>query len=229
MARDEQLLHEERWRPAALRLYGWRPATLSLGYFQAYAAVAELPAEVRHLPVVRRPTGGGAILHDDEVTYCLALDDAVPITRQSPIALYTLVHACWRDVIAASGITSALAPDALPLPRPRTGPFFCFEKPGRTDLLIGDRKVLGSAQRRLPGRVLQHGSLLLSQNYAAHPGADLGRPAAEQVAAWCEAFVARLARALELEPAPATWHADQYPAIEERRQVYASPTWTQRL
>ena len=123
MARDEHLLHSEALRPAVLRLYAWTPPTISLGYFQRYADVARLPADVRNLPVVRRITGGGAILHDREVTYCLVLDDSVPVATQPPLALYQLVHDCWRLAAPPGAPPIESAPDHFPLPSPRTGPF----------------------------------------------------------------------------------------------------------
>lgn len=228
MARDEHLLYSPELRPGALRLYGWNPPTLSLGYFQQYAQLARLPEELRGLAVVRRITGGGAILHDAEITYCLALDTTVPVAAQSPVALYRLVHTCWQHVLAGSGWDLQLAPDDYPLPTPRTGPFFCFEKPGRTDLVLGPRKVLGSAQRRLPHRVLQHGSLLLQQRFAAHPGAHLGAPPPAVAERWRAAFIARLGHALGLAPRTARWEPDQLADIATRRRLHASDAWVQR-
>jgi len=117
----------------------------------------------------------------------------------------------------------------LPFPAPRGGPFFCFEEPGRTDLILGERKLLGSAQRRIPGRVLQHGSLLLGRRFAGHPGADLGEPSAERVECWTEAFLTRLAAALSLELRPRTWSAAELADVEQRRARYNSEAWTRRL
>jgi lipoate-protein ligase A len=228
MARDEHLLYWEPARPATLRLYAWQPATISLGYFQRYVDLARLPADVRGLAVVRRLTGGGAILHDREVTYSLVLDDSVPVARQTPVALYRLVHECWRAALTAGGLQVELAPEHYPSPTPHSGPFFCFEKPGRTDLLLDGRKLLGSAQRRIPGCVLQHGSLLLGRRFASHPGADLGEPAPEFVQTWIDAFVGHLASALALELQPAVWTPEQLADVARRRQRYAGDDWTQR-
>ncbi len=238
MARDEHLLYSASLRPAALRLYAWTPPTISLGYFQRYADLANLPTELRELPVVRRPTGGGAILHDQEVTYCLVVDDSLPVARQPPVALYRLVHECWRAALAGSGQAVKLAPDHLPMPTPRGGPFFCFAKPGPTDLLLDGEKLLGSAQRRIPGKVLQHGSLLLGKRFASHPGADLGQfatanldfggPGDAVVDRWCDAFIERLASALELEIQPSEWTAEQLSDVKRRRQRYAGPEWTRQ-
>lgn len=225
MGRDEALLYSPAVQPAALRIYGWSPPTLSLGYFQSIAAVERLPEDVRRLAVVRRPTGGGAILHDREVTYCLVADETIDAARQAPAVLYRLVHECWRDVLAADGRQSALAPDSMPLPSPRSGPFFCFEKPGKTDLLLGDRKVLGSAQRRIPGRVLQHGSLILGRRFAVHPGAELGDPESARVRKWIDRFVATLGERLALSPVIGNWSTELLADAEQRRTRYASADW----
>lgn len=229
MARDEHLLQAGTLGPAAVRIYGWDPPTISLGCFQRHRDLDALPPELRRLPVVRRMTGGGAILHDREVTYGLTLDDTLPVARAAPLELYRLVHRCWHDALAPDSACVSFAPEHLPLPTPRSGPFFCFEKPGRTDLLLGTRKLLGSAQRRIPGRVLQHGSLLLGRRFPAHPGADLGQPDAERVERWIAAFLARLAAALGLPARPAAWSAAQLADVAQRRARYASEAWTRRL
>ncbi|MBW7903950.1 MAG: lipoate--protein ligase family protein [Phycisphaerae bacterium] len=228
MARDEHLLTSLELCPAALRLYGWSTATISLGYFQRYDELSKLDERLRALPVVRRLTGGGAILHDRELTYCLVVDGSLPVAHQAPAALYALAHGVWRDVLAGAGIPTELAPDELPFPSPRTGPFFCFERPGRTDLLLKGGKVLGSAQRRTAGRVLQHGSLLLGRRYDAHPGADLGDPDAASVARWRDAFAGGIARALGLVETPARWTSAALADVETRRAVYAGHAWLRR-
>lgn len=228
MGRDEALLYGSELLPAVVRIYGWDPPTLSLGYFQEFDRIHTLPDDVRNLAIVRRPTGGGAILHDREITYCLALDDRLPPAKQAPAALYEIVHTCWRDTLADAGIESRLAPDEMPLPTPRTGPFFCFQKPGRTDLIIGDDKLLGSAQRRIPGRVLQHGSLLLQNRFKTHPGVDLGGRSAEVSRAWVAAFVTRLARELNLRERLAEWTPSLLADAQLRRGKYAGDEWTRK-
>lgn len=225
MARDEHLLHAAELRPAVLRLYCWQPATLSLGYFQRYADVERLPEEVRGLPVVRRITGGGAILHDEEQTYCLVLDESHPMARRSPVALYELVHGAWREALETEGVFAFPAPDDWPLPTPRGGPFFCFEKPGRTDLLLGEGKLLGSAQRRAAGRVLQHGSLILGRRFAAHPGAYLGFTDAARIGRLVAKFCGALAERLELRISEATWTNAALDDVAGRRARYAGEEW----
>ncbi len=228
MARDETLLHSTRLRPAVLRIYFWDPPTISLGYFQRYSDLDSLPESLRRLAVVRRPTGGGAILHDQEITYCLVLDGSVPLACKAPVELYRAVHRCWQQVLEPAGVPTRLAPEALPLPSPRSGPFFCFESPGRTDLLLGNRKLAGSAQRRTPSRVLQHGSLLTGKRFDAHPGAHVEPPSQRDQRAWIDAFVRRVAQALALEPRPTSWSDAELREVARRRCQYASDAWTRR-
>ncbi len=228
MARDEHLLHSDTLVPGSLRIYAWDPPTISLGYFQRYSEITNLPDDVRNLAVVRRITGGGAILHDREITYCLVLRDSVPIARKSPIALYRTVHDCWRAALAEDGLVSDLAPESFPMPTPRTGPFFCFQKPGCTDLIVNGQKLLGSAQRRLPDRVLQHGSLLLGRRFASHPGADIQQQNQAIVERWISAFTQRLAAELELTPTGAKWSEEQLADVAERQFKYASRAWTRK-
>lgn len=228
MARDEHLLNCNVVQPAAVRIYGWNPPTISLGCFQRFARTVELPEDLRGLAIVRRATGGGAILHDREVTYCLVMDDSVAVARESPSAAYRMVHECWRAALAESGIVTELAPDSFPMPSPRSGPLFCFEEPGRADLLLDGVKLLGSSQRRSGGRVLQHGSLLLGRRFASHPGGHLNDPAGEAVAAWTDAFLRRLAEQLGLTPRESDWTCDQLTDVARRRVRYADDAWTRR-
>jgi len=228
MARDEALLYCERVAPAALRIYFWDPPTISLGYFQRFTDVAKLPADVRDLPIVRRATGGGAILHDREITYSLLLDESIPIARKAPVELYRTVHDCWRTVLVQAGFETSLAPEEFPMPSPRSGPFFCFERPGRTDLLHDGAKLLGSAQRRIPGRVLQHGSLMLEQRFRTHPGADLHAPSHNAAESWIEQFISELSERLHLIPQPQVWSDALLADADQRRERYACAEWTQR-
>lgn len=225
MARDEHLLHSSRYVPAALRIYGWSPPTISLGYFQRFADVGGLPADVRDLAVVRRPTGGGAILHDREITYCLVVNDSISVAREAPVALYRLIHERWRSVLHANGVIAELAADHLPLPTPRTGPFFCFEKPGRTDLVMGGGKLLGSAQRRIPGRVLQHGSLLLEQRFLSHPGVPAGESEQTRINGWIQRFADGVASDLGLLRQDADWAVDELIDVDSRRARYVGEDW----
>ncbi|HLQ38024.1 MAG TPA: lipoate--protein ligase family protein, partial [Planctomycetota bacterium] len=156
MALDEALLHGPA--PATLRLYGWSPHAVSLGWFQRAAEFADLPAGT---PLVRRLTGGGAIHHGCELTFALTVDAGLLPTDVA--GSYALVHDALAAAIARVGITTRrLEHGHAPAARP--GSRWCFAVPGRGDLLTTTGKLLGSAQRRLArprARILHHGSLVL--------------------------------------------------------------------
>lgn len=169
MAVDEALL-ASAWRDgtATLRLYGWEPATLSLGYFQVLADRCQHPLS-RSCPVVRRWTGGGAIVHHRELTYSLA----IPAGRPWPAAkdLYDRVHRTLIDTLAEWGLNAVLHRDVAPdcrtaMESPLRGrqPFLCFLRRSCSDVLLSGQKIAGSAQRRRRGAVLQHGSVLLARS-----------------------------------------------------------------
>jgi lipoate-protein ligase A len=146
----------------SLRWYRWNQPTISLGHFQNVAAVAGI-AELAGLPVVRRLSGGGAIVHDRELTYSCALPASHPYALQ-PRDLYTRIHQRVIEVLAEFGICATLRgmQDNV-----RSGEFLCFGRGDAFDVVIGDEKILGSAQRRRKGAVLQHGSLVLRRSSAA--------------------------------------------------------------
>lgn len=227
MARDEAVLIgvSEGRVPATLRLYGWSAPTISLGYFQPYSDYAALPPPAGQLPVVRRFTGGGAILHDLEMTYSLTLPlDHPLLAGRGPSGLYEVVHRAFARLLAEAGVRTSGGPqDGGASQR---GPFFCFERHGRYDLLIDGAKVLGSAQRRTRTAVLQHGSLILDSRYdqqrcacaARHAEVDLSRRVPRLVE-----FITG-SRAGE----PATFGDDERQLAERLRARYDDPAWTRR-
>ena len=146
MALDEVLLESAaQRRVATLRFYGWSEPTLSLGYFQSFCD-AHAHAPSRGCPVVRRQTGGGAILHDRELTYCLALPVAHPLAAGAT-PLYLAVHEALTSALARLGIQATLRA-ASEDPSNRGESFLCFQRRTRGDVLLGTPKVCGSAQRR---------------------------------------------------------------------------------
>lgn len=165
MAADQAILESvERSSVPTLRFYGWIEAALSLGYFQRYGA-REAHAASGQSICVRRATGGGAILHHHELTYCLAVPMAASATRERQ-NLYRHVHASIASVLAMFGVRS----NAYRLDGRSGGDesaFLCFQRRTDEDLVVSGYKVLGSAQRRSRHAVLQHGSLLLkASSYA---------------------------------------------------------------
>jgi lipoyl(octanoyl) transferase len=160
MAIDEALLRSADPR-AVLRLYAWDPPALSLGHFQPHAELAARAAAVGAV-LVRRPTGGGAIHHDRELTFAIAARPGHDGYPAGVVEAYTRVHAALRAALLAVGARVAPRGGDAPLSvRPRDATL-CFEDHTALDLLdTAGRKVAGSAQRRTGGRVLHHGSLPL--------------------------------------------------------------------
>lgn len=168
MAFDEALLLDalESGR-AHLRFYRWSEPTLSLGYFQSAEERLADPS-LAELPAVRRLSGGGAILHDDEWTYSCVVPAGHRFSKR-PLDLYDVVHAAFVEVLRKLGFEVAARGEAA---AHGASPFLCFGRGDERDLVSGGHKVLGSAQRRRKGAVLQHGSLLLRASRFApdYPG-----------------------------------------------------------
>ncbi|NQU76230.1 MAG: hypothetical protein HQ546_07960 [Planctomycetes bacterium] len=97
--------------PGLLRLYRWTTATLSLGYFQHYDDPARQSGPLAELPVVRRCTGGGAILHADELTYCMALPTDHPLAGRTPADLYVWMHERIAEAVSVLGGRAAVNSD----------------------------------------------------------------------------------------------------------------------
>ncbi len=212
----------------SLRFYRWSRPTLSLGYFQKHAERAAHHAS-RDCALVRRQTGGGAIVHDRELTYSFVLPSAHPLAAD-PTRLYILVHEALIAVLNRSGVQAEIcaAPAAI---SPDDQPFLCFQRRAVGDILIGDSKVCGSAQRRRRGAILQHGSLLLAQSPAAPElkgirelsGKSLDAAAFSEAAA--QELAARLRLRLDCDPL-ATAESDAARALVSAK--YAAPSWNRR-
>jgi lipoate-protein ligase A len=238
MALDEALLDQAADEGlAALRFYQWSEPTLSLGYFQRYAD-RELHPPSRAAAVVRRLSGGGALVHDREVTYCLCLPAAHPRSRTSA-ALYGMAHRELIAVLAELGIGAHLygPPPPADSPQPAQGePFLCFARRTAADVVLASGaaiapKIVGSAQRRRRGAVLQHGAVLLERSPSAPelPGVFAQSVAAQTAADIVEAWSRRLAQQLELQLDPAA--IDEAIPLQLRKWYvtkHASRTWIKR-
>ena len=168
MALDQALAGEGAPPEPAVRLYRWSPWTLSLGWFQAVAAEDLAPWREAGFDVTRRVTGGGAILHADEVTYSVVLPAGdIRIPRETA-ASYHWLHGAVQAALAEVGVAAAPRGDAEA--SGGRDPFFCFARTAAIDLVASGRKLVGSAQRRTAAAFLQHGSIPLSPNGTA-PGA----------------------------------------------------------
>jgi lipoate-protein ligase A len=241
MAVDEALLDAAADASvAALRFYRWSSPTLSLGYFQPFACREEHPPSLP-LEVVRRLSGGGALVHDQELTYALCLPAAHPLAQRPPCA-YSAVHHALIEVLARQGITAELAGEA---PAVGEEPFLCFRRRSNLDVVgplppascrpaaTAPPKICGSAQRRRRGALLQHGSLLRGASRAAPDllGIDdlvASAPPCEQlVGPWSHAIAAACGLRLE---APGDGFRTRLAEAAERLagRKYRAAEWTRR-
>jgi lipoate-protein ligase A len=162
MALDESILEAVSAGASipTLRLYGWSPPCISLGYAQPYADIEISRAESRGWTIVRRPTGGRAILHTDELTYAVIAPIDHPDLAGGVIPSYQRLSKALMRGLKYIGLSVNVAPEVKLSEQERSNPV-CFEVPSSYEIEVAGRKLLGSAQvRRLKG-VLQHGTLPL--------------------------------------------------------------------
>lgn len=162
-----------------LRIYRWEEPTLSLGYFQSYEDRLQ-HRDSLDCPCVRRHSGGGAIVHDRELTYSLALSNGKAQGR-SHTDVYFSVHQAIIEWIASVGVIATRYADSIDTASisglddmqnlqdriSHSRQFLCFQRRTDDDLVIGSHKVLGSAQRKKHNAFSQHGSLLLGKSVRA--------------------------------------------------------------
>ena len=239
MALDAALVHRAastgEW---VLRTYSWSSPTLSLGRNQQARGrydVERLGAS--EISVVRRPTGGRAILHDREVTYSVTAPlEAAGSLRHSYIRINRLLVFGLESL----GVRVELAGRAEPTPPPGVSP--CFALPSAGELVHAGRKLAGSAQWRDEQALLQHGSILLEGDQALvsalllEPVAPpplpatlrgaLGRlPSVSEVAESLEAAVRELEDA---DAEPLVWEGELQAAAAAQRPAFEDPAWTWR-
>jgi len=169
MAVDEALLESTRSgaEPPTLRLYSWEPACLSLGFAQSFGDVDYPRLQEHGWELVRRPTGGRAILHTDELTYSVTGPQDEPRLEGSVLESYRRLSQALLDALhqlnvpaESAGVHVSPAAGALANGADPKGPV-CFEVPSDYEIVVGGKKLIGSAQARRKGGVLQHGSLPL--------------------------------------------------------------------
>ncbi|WP_198000355.1 lipoate--protein ligase family protein [Gimesia alba] len=232
MAVDEALLESAAENElCSLRWYRWDQPTISLGYFQKNET-EEQNQTWKGLPRVRRLSGGGAILHHHELTYSFAIPASHPLS-QFPPDLYLTIHQPVIDILATHDLQVAFRGVSF---KAESEPFLCFGRGDERDLVYQGNKILGSAQRRRRGAIVQHGSLLLlTSEYAPHFPGLLNQY--EQISLYQSQFLSRLAE----EFSQAIAQAIQLPLesqkltdeeFEQARQLekekYSRESWTSR-
>jgi lipoate-protein ligase A len=256
MAVDEAILYSAGRGESlpTLRLYAWEPACLSLGYAQP-AADADLAALARQgWELVRRPTGGRAILHVEELTYSVTGPQNEPRLAGSVLESYRTLSAALLQALIRLGVNAQASPKSATTPDPsaagRTNPV-CFEVPSNYEITIAGKKLIGSAQARRKEGVLQHGSLPLVgdlrriTSVLAFPDEGARLHAAERlvqraatleqalgaIVTWeeaAQAFVSAFQETLNLELQPGEITPDEMQRARLLFDKYADPAWNKK-
>ncbi len=215
MAADvAQLEHTVTTGVPVLRLYAFAPATITLGRSESRDTVVDDAAcAAGGVGVARRPTGGRAVLHDDEVTYCVTwphADAAMASPAAGREAVAATVGTWLCEALRRLEVPAEIVRTSTP-PRVGAGYRSCFASASRWEVAVDGRKIVGSAQRRWPQATLQHGSFLLGpgfrrlgeflavdRRHRAEAALELGRAtcvseARGRTAAWDEAVDALIA------------------------------------
>ena len=142
--------------PPVLRLYGWDSPSVSIGYFQKVSDINIDYCLKKGIPIVRRPTGGRAILHDNEITYSFSAKTDAGIFSKGLFDSYKKISKAFGLAFSKMGIESELKLQREPL---RDKSPLCFQSTSYGEITINSEKVIGSAQRRWPDGLLQQGSI----------------------------------------------------------------------
>ncbi len=233
-----------------LRLYAWNPACLSLGYAQSYSDVDVERLHAHGWDVVRRATGGRAILHTDELTYSVTAPLEEEHMRGTILESYQRLARAMLLALNSLGLDVAMEEHTPPTTSGK-GPV-CFEVPSAYEIVIGGKKLVGSAQARKKEGVLQHGTfplvgdltritqaLFFADEQARTAAAEkllrrattaesvLGQKIAWETAAqaWVSAFQQGLGIRLERGELSRAELARAEQLVENK---YAHPDWTER-
>ena len=247
MAIDEAILRAvaARKAPPTLRLYAWEPPCLSLGRGQRQSDVDTEALRGAGYGLVRRPTGGRGILHVDELTYSVIAPESEPRVADGIIESYRRLSTGLVRSLEILGVQDIVADQRMEN-RNVHGPV-CFEVPADYEITAGGRKLVGSAQMRSKGVVLQHGAVPICGDISriclyleSHPDRDRVRHRATTLAeslgravSWDE--VAGGIRAGFSEALGLQFEMNELLPIERKwaddllQQKYASADWTERI
>ena len=163
MAIDEAVFRKSQCREAlpTLRFYGWQSPAVSMGYFQnTFREVDVESCRFYGIDIVRRPTGGKAVLHDRDLSYAVVARGNDPLFPDDILGTYRVISGCIAEGLSRIGIKAEIADEERSFQDNRLKTS-CFSSPSRYELLVEGRKICGSAQVRSRGVFLQHGSLLV--------------------------------------------------------------------
>lgn len=254
MAADEALLRAVAGgqSPPTLRLYAWHPPAMTLGRGQPFADADVAALRADGITLLRRSTGGTAVFHSDELTYSVAAPAGNAVFATDVVESYRGISTALVYALKRAGLHRA---DATPHAGNRSGPRspgevrspVCFEVPSDYEITVEGRKLFGSAQMRVRGGILQHGSLPLTGDIAQIAAYLVTRPDPARVRAhaitlkealgravpWQEmaqALIDGFTIALTLTLAPGTYSNEEYALINELVVTkYSHPQWTEKI
>ena len=253
MAVDEAILeHVVRGdAPPTLRLYSWKPACLSLGRSQPYSDIDRAALQAKGWDVVRRATGGRAILHTDEITYSVIAPSNNPHVSGSLLESYQHLAQALLAALKILGADVQMNEEKMDVAAQQNP--VCFETPSTYEITINGKKLIGSAQARQKDGVLQHGSLPLTGDLVRitwalnFPDAESRQHAAEKLLARASTLESALGRKIVWGAASKAFvqgfetalgiqlKRDDLSLSEIRRvgelvkEKYAHPDWTERI
>ncbi len=168
MAADYYVARNFTDRPT-FRVYRWDPYTVSLGYHQDISEIDHKKCEQMGYGIVRRETGGRAVFHSEELTYSMVIPASSSYYSDSIMEVYNRISRVLVKALRASGISDAdlkkgKAPDFRELYKEKISSV-CFSSTSTYEVVIEDKKLVGSAQKRLKDSVLQHGSILVGKKH----------------------------------------------------------------
>ncbi len=239
-----------------LRLYAWNPPCLSLGHAQSFADVDMERVKANGWEVVRRVTGGRAILHTDELTYSVTGSADEPVLAGGVLESYSRLAQALLFAIRELGLPVEIKEHADQPATQNLNPV-CFEVPSTYEITVNGKKLIGSAQARKKEGVLQHGSLPLTGDLtricqvlifkdetarenaaqrllahattvsaATHAATALSADWETAAQAFVKGFEAQLGIRFQREEMS---RSESERAEELVKEKYANPTWTERI
>jgi lipoate-protein ligase A len=251
MAVDEAVLENAGQRKVlpTIRLYAWDPPCLSLGYAQPTSDVDMQVLQAHGWELVRRPTGGRAILHTDELTYSIAGPPDEPHLAGGVLESYRHLSQALLTTLHFLGLPADAHEKSPPLPGSNPQGPVCFEIPSSYEITVGGKKLVGSAQARRKFGILQHGTLPLYGDLTritkalAFPDEKVREQAAQKLlkhattvesalgkkVSWeetAQAMIAAFTKTLHLELIPSELTPHELERAKElARQKYSNPDW----
>lgn len=213
MATDMWLLSQANiWNGPIFRRYGWSNPEITFGYGQKADWVEQETGHMIHA-ITRRPTGGGIVRHEDDLTYCIVAPRGSRADQMPPMQFYGVIHQSWRVALDEQGVSSCLMP--CPQETKSTIPGDCFKEPVGRDLMdaAGKQKLGGAAMKRTRLGMLLQGTLGLGQ----FPDVDHVELA--------QHFLEVLANNLDEELCLLEWPTELENERKEQIKIFKSTSW----